>query len=69
MHFLHHNFVLVCNVLMWEEICQDHLALHPTYLIFRTKTDAKSLVSLALRVRVVLFSSEGDVVSETDAPS
>ena len=65
-HFLHNKIVLVCNILMWEEICKDPLALCPTYLIFRKKLDAISLVSLALGVRVVLFYSDWDEVSSTE---
>ena len=36
MHFLH-IFVLVCNVILWEEIRQVPLDLRPTYLLLRSK--------------------------------
>ena len=38
----------------------------PRALFSGQNPDAISLVSLALGVRVVLFSSEGDEISETD---
>ena len=66
MHFLYNNFVLVSNILRCEENFQYPLALRPTYLISGQKPYAISLVSLELGVRVVLFSSGGDEVSETD---
>ena len=66
MIFLHNELVLVRNIIMWEEMFQDPLALRPTYLISGKKSDEISLVYMTLGFRVVLFSSEVDEVSETD---
>ena len=38
MNFFHRKFVLVCNLLLWEEVCQDSLVLSPMCLIFRSET-------------------------------
>ena len=65
-NFLNSNFVILCNILLWEEICQDYLVLHPTCLILRSNPYKIYLVVLTLGVRGVLFSYKGAEVSETD---
>ena len=37
MHFLHRNVFLIFNILLWEEIFQDPLALRPTCLLWRSR--------------------------------
>ena len=37
MHSLHNNFVMVYNILLWEETFQSALNLCPTYILFRSK--------------------------------
>ena len=66
MHFLHNNFFLAYNLILWEEICQDTLALRPMYLLFRSKLDVISIEVLTLGVRFVMFFCEGAEVSATD---
>ena len=66
LHFLHRNFVLICYVIMWEEIFQYPLVLYHTYLLLGSEPDAISLVVLTLGIRVVLFYSEVAKVLETD---
>ena len=66
MNLLHINFFLVCNIIMWEEICQYYLVMRYACLIFRSKLSSNFLVVMTLGVRVVLFSSEGAEVSETE---
>ena len=36
-YFLLYKFIPVCNILMWEEIFQVSLVMHPECLIFRSK--------------------------------
>ena len=64
-YFLLYKFIPVCNILMWEEICQVSLVLRPAWLIFRSKSDGVYLVVLTLGVRVVLLLSEESEVSAT----
>ena len=66
MHVLNINFALVFNIILWEETRQDYLVLRPACIIWRSNSDVIYLVVLTLGSRVVLFSSEVDVVSKNN---
>ena len=62
MHFLHNKFVLLCYIPLWGMFVKILWLCVAHTLFSGQKLDEIYLVSLALGVRVVLFSSEGDEV-------
>ena len=65
-HLLHNNFVPVCNIILWEEIIKILWICVPCTFFSGQKSDTIYLVFLTLGDIVVLFSSEGSDISETD---